>query len=223
MATEAEIAWAAGLFEGEGCLRVSRNRRGNLSPMICLQMTDRDMVQRFKDILEGRGDVRGPWDKGPGRKPMYAVDICGRTDVKRVMQSFLPWLGTRRTAKAIEVLALIDTLDAAAAQRAKHCPHGHLRSPENTYVNPKGYGICLTCKRANAREWAKHKYATNPVYAQQQRDASREDARRMRADPILRERRNARRRKSWHRKQDGAKLENSQLEIGFGPSTPQGS
>lgn len=28
-----------------------------------------------------------------------------------------------------------------------HCPHGHEFTPENTYLNPRGYKECVTCRR----------------------------------------------------------------------------
>jgi hypothetical protein len=34
------------------------------------------------------------------------------------------------------------------------CNQGHLLTPENTYVNPKGFNVCKTCKTAS---FVKHK------------------------------------------------------------------
>jgi len=42
-----EIAWAAGLFEGEGTLNVYRRSSGKLQVQVRLGMTDRDVVERF--------------------------------------------------------------------------------------------------------------------------------------------------------------------------------
>ena len=41
-----DIIWAAGLFEGEGCITTSRK-----SPTLQLQMTDKDVVAKFKKII----------------------------------------------------------------------------------------------------------------------------------------------------------------------------
>jgi HNH endonuclease len=44
----------------------------------------------------------------------------------------------------------------AAINAAKtECPRGHLYSPENTYVNPKGGRTCRTCVRAQQRRRAR--------------------------------------------------------------------
>lgn len=185
MATEAEIAWAAGIFEGEGSFHVGKaGNRKVLVPTLHLGMTDRDTVQRWRDILDA-GNVIGPKQRGPGRKPMYTVDVCGRSTVKQVILDFLPWLGARRTARAHEVLAIIEELDAAAEQRAHYCPAGHLRTPENTYVNPRGYSYCRDCKRPKERERMRHKRATDPEFAERGREYSRNYARRKRAGAKL--------------------------------------
>lgn len=34
-----------------------------------------------------------------------------------------------------------------------HCQRGHAYSADNTYVGPDGYQVCLTCKKARAREY----------------------------------------------------------------------
>lgn len=37
--------------------------------------------------------------------------------------------------------------EAARHARKTHCKHGHRFTPENTYVDPKGYRICRQCRR----------------------------------------------------------------------------
>lgn len=181
MATDAEIAWAAGLFEGEGCFRFTGPRVGKSRvAMLTIQMTDRDTMKRFRDAVDA-GRLRGPQDRGPGRKPIYAVDIAAREDVQRIIGAFLPWLGERRAAKARELLAHTQTLDEEAATRSEFCKRGHPRTPENVYTMPNGYGVCRTCKRDAGREWMREKRRKDPAFAQRQREASRAYARRKRA------------------------------------------
>lgn len=33
-----------------------------------------------------------------------------------------------------------------------HCPYGHEYTPENTYVNPRGWRVCITCRRNRDRK-----------------------------------------------------------------------
>jgi hypothetical protein len=99
VATESEIAWAAGLFEGEGCITHSHGL------VLRLKSTDEDVIARFCEIV-GAGDIYGPyWNRyadGRLRKP-YWVWVCPTRDVARVLRSFAPWLGVRRYRRAREV------------------------------------------------------------------------------------------------------------------------
>jgi hypothetical protein len=112
MATVEEIAWAAGLFEGEGCIYMVQQKAKVLrSIRLSVLMTDRDIVQRFRDVVDC-GSVSG--ERRFGRehhKPTYVWLICNRRDVERILLDFLPWLGERRTAKANEALAEIAKLN----------------------------------------------------------------------------------------------------------------
>lgn len=33
------------------------------------------------------------------------------------------------------------------------CKNGHIRTPDNTYVNPRGHGLCRVCLRASHRRY----------------------------------------------------------------------
>ena len=92
------IAWAAGLFEGEGT--ISRNNQ------LVLRMTDQDVVQRFADIM-GVGNVvelHPPNHKAKGWAPFYSWSIQRRDEVKRILDMFLPYFGDRRAHKALDIL-----------------------------------------------------------------------------------------------------------------------
>lgn len=158
MATDAELAWAAGLFEGEGSFHIAKTPYGSRVPVMNLGMTDRDVVEKFQRIADS-SRVKGPIHRVPGRKPMYTLEIAKRSDVKRLILAFLPWFGERRTAKAREVLALIEELDAAAAYREKFCKRGHPWTPENIYTSPRGIRACRQCKKDHGREWMRQKRA----------------------------------------------------------------
>ena len=90
--------WAAGLFEGEGCIS-SRNGR---SYLLCLQMTDEDVVKRFADWA-GVGKFRAR-PVLEGYKPVFEWRTSHRRDVQSVLNRLLPHLGARRAEKAREAL-----------------------------------------------------------------------------------------------------------------------
>lgn len=107
-----DIAWAAGLFEGEGSICIFEQKH-NVLPLIrvSIQMTDRDVVERFVQIM-GCGRVTGEHRFGrEHHKPTYRWHIGNRADVERIVLMLLPYLGERRSAKAREALAEIARLD----------------------------------------------------------------------------------------------------------------
>jgi hypothetical protein len=87
-----ELIWAAGLFEGEGHVRVGSERsRGHIA---ALSMTDEDVIRRFQNAV-GFGRVRGPIVRG-GHKPVFIWTACNFQDVQALMCFFWRWLGQRR-------------------------------------------------------------------------------------------------------------------------------
>lgn len=109
---ELNIAWAAGLFEGEGTIQLrtsNRSRRDNsieqnVSIIMQLAMTDEDVVRKFHEAVFGIGTVSGPFYNkqatvsGKPRKPTWAwrttkIDAC-----ITVYTLLRPHLGIRRRA-----------------------------------------------------------------------------------------------------------------------------
>lgn len=184
MATDAEIAWAAGLFEGEGCFHITKTPYGGKVPVLSIQMTDRDVLEKFQRIVDS-GRVSGPNVRPHPRKPIYKIDVAERASVKRVTAAFLPWLGERRKARALEILALVEKLDAAAEYRAKFCKRGHAWTPENIYTSPRGIRACRQCKKEHGREWMRRKRASDPQFHEQEKAKGREYQRQKRAGAKL--------------------------------------
>lgn len=139
------VIWAAGLFEGEGCLTLSNGR----DPHAQLKMTDRDVVERFRVVMGfGSLHVHGP--SGLGRKPQWQWDTSTQ-GTQALIAMFWPWLGERRRARAKEILAIGRGRKCRLRGRT-HCEKGHPFDAANTYWHPNGKGrSCLTCKRARDR------------------------------------------------------------------------
>lgn len=96
----ARIAWAAGLFEGEGCIvfnKVKACRR------LTLVSTDLDVLEKFQRAV-GAGNIRSRRVYG-NRKPCWIWGVSRWPDVERTLKVFLPYFGRRRAAKARLVLA----------------------------------------------------------------------------------------------------------------------
>lgn len=112
MATNEQIAWAAGIFEGEGCISLmqSRSRGSNRTrPWVRLsvQMTDRDVIEHLYEVVAVGGVSLHHRANRPKYKDCWAWQASARDDVIELLTLFLPWLGNRRTAKANEALELL--------------------------------------------------------------------------------------------------------------------
>lgn len=102
MDEESDVAWAAGLFEGEGSISIRHKR-----PICQLKMTDGEMVTRFQKVVNC-GRVYGPYGNRMGEKDGYPrKDVYQWTassgDCERVIKMFWPWLSAYRRQRAREV------------------------------------------------------------------------------------------------------------------------
>jgi hypothetical protein len=95
------ISWAAGLFEGEGCITHSNPGR----PRLVLTMTDEDVVNKFAGIVGGKVV---PHKMGPvisaNKKPAWTWRTGRRSEIIKILSMFLPFLGNRRAYKALNAL-----------------------------------------------------------------------------------------------------------------------
>src|SRR5687768_13206669 len=96
-----DVAWAAGLFEGEGSIIPSRRR-------LSLEMTDEEVVRRFVAIV-GHGNVHEVVRKNRVNRDqhhtVYKWESGQWAATERITLAFLPYFGLRRRAKAYELLA----------------------------------------------------------------------------------------------------------------------
>jgi hypothetical protein len=101
VASAEEIAWAAGLFEGEGSITRFGRRGGSFDLRLGLNMTDEDVVIRFDAIVD-RGKVYGPYvpvSRGAPRKPIWNWVALGDAG-HDVIDLIGPWLSARRILQA---------------------------------------------------------------------------------------------------------------------------
>lgn len=103
---ETDIAWAAGLFEGEGTVftanQLHRTSGKTYSyPRLELKMTDQDVVERFRSIV-GCGSIHFKPKARDHWKDAWCWQLTDAASCRRVVAAFWPYLGTRRKAKATE-------------------------------------------------------------------------------------------------------------------------
>jgi hypothetical protein len=101
------VAWAAGLFEGEGCItscrQLSTNGRYTYQPKLSLEMTDKEIVEKFTEVTEFKGVIYVRVKSNPKHKTTYSWTLSRKKDCKDVLQLLWPYLGERRRAQAIEL------------------------------------------------------------------------------------------------------------------------
>jgi hypothetical protein len=106
-----DIAWLAGLLEGEGSFHYKKSKPRDKTywyPIVLCQMTDPDVLEKAASILGVK--VFGPYKKNnPNAKDAWAVFINGKYAVA-LMMTILPFMGERRTNKILELIAYWKTL-----------------------------------------------------------------------------------------------------------------
>lgn len=93
--TRENLAWLAGLLEGEGSFLFHRGK----SLVIQMAMTDEDVVRRAHKIA-GVGNVHGPYSRGDF-KPQWVFKCSDSKQAYALMVAVLPWLGSRRRQTVI--------------------------------------------------------------------------------------------------------------------------
>jgi len=100
---QADLAWAAGLFEGEGSFSLQRNKKYPqwVYPRATLSTSDLDVLQRFQKIM-GFGKIYAQ-ARRRNDKQLWVWNAGRKHHVFATISALFPLLGERRQAKAAEV------------------------------------------------------------------------------------------------------------------------
>jgi hypothetical protein len=120
MTPRIDIAWATGLFEGEGTLGVFGNGATAKVSSMTLVMSDEQTVRRFAAIA-GVGRIDGPLHYKNSVKPLWRWRLTKTYDAARLIRRMWPLLGDRRREQARPIL------ERATARGAKL--QGHKTRP----------------------------------------------------------------------------------------------
>src|SRR3954453_18258073 len=93
-----EVAWVAGLFEGEGCIVHRRQAAAEL----ILGTTDEDVAERLHRIM-GCGTLNVEVRQAPHRT-LYRWSLCEGSAITEVLTALLPYFGERRRQRALDTL-----------------------------------------------------------------------------------------------------------------------
>lgn len=106
MATELEIAWLAGILEGEGCFTNSfQNGNDYSTPRLQLSMTDKDVVEKAAVLLQSK--VTSTDWRTKGDKAVFRTTLARRDDLKMILENIYPHMGQRRQNKIDELLQVL--------------------------------------------------------------------------------------------------------------------
>jgi len=99
-----DVAWVAGLFEGEGTIVVRENRTKAVYGLeLSLASTDEDVVRLFRQVV-GVGKIYGPYKYGENRKPYWKWQSYSGEDGVYVLEALLPYFLSRRATKAVAAI-----------------------------------------------------------------------------------------------------------------------
>lgn len=151
MKTVKELAWLAGILEGEGAFMM----HGGTSS-ISLQSTDKDIVEKAAAILGTKlqGDSWKPKGKA-SYKAVWTCRVYGTTAIGWMMTLFI-LMGERRRAKIREII-----FKWRASSAFPRAPRGQrfmaLCHPDRV---SESHGLCGTC---NMKQW-RRKTGRNTEY-----------------------------------------------------------
>ena len=100
-----EIAWATGVFEGEGWISLHPQCK---SVRIGMTQSDYDILLRIQQTFGGSIDPKSYRAKPKHYKPLWQWRLGTAAEVKAVLKQMLPLLGERRACKAQDALDHLD-------------------------------------------------------------------------------------------------------------------
>lgn len=121
--TPEQVAWVAGIIEGEGSFIAEKRRNGRYatrvyaSARIQVQMTDEDVIIRLQELMGGT--VHSYPDKRPQCKDQFRWTFRGYENVVAALELLRPWMFSRRTEQMDRMMA---TVDEVRSEVAAHGP-----------------------------------------------------------------------------------------------------
>lgn len=164
--TVAEIHWAAGFLDGEGCFRVEGVPCTSLN--VSASQKDRWPMDKLQRLFGGVVKYRYRRSRTRVDSPIWEWHLSTVAAAGLMMTLFL-LLQPRRRQRISELLTAWRARPVSPAHRSA-CPQGHLYSGTNLLVYERRYGrsgyrhrLCRECCRQRRRE----RYARDRALKQQ--------------------------------------------------------
>lgn len=120
--TSEQVAWFAGLFEGEGYLSFSKERRKGRSGghwRLGLGMSDEDIINRIQTMFGGSIHKWTLSHKKPTYKDMFSWNVTKQAHILEIVDVIYPLMGKRRQAKFDEFITYYNTPRPTQSDRMK--------------------------------------------------------------------------------------------------------
>ena len=122
-----------------------RRERGKAAAHLCVQCGGR--AQQWAYDHSDPAEMTGPTSAGAGNSVHYSMDPS----------HYLPMC--KSCHKCFDLAWIRLSAGRASYMTRAACINGHARTPENTYIAPKGGEFCRACGRLRAREYQQRKRA----------------------------------------------------------------
>ncbi len=144
---DTDRAWAAGFWDGEGCVSLTHRAYGyssNPIPRIVLQIAqvDRRVLDKFQRIM-GYGNVLGPYKpKTKNSSPYYVWRVEGNKNLQPIFELLAPYLSEAKTEQMQRALDARRYWEETAT-----CQLGHRLSKSD-----KGNWRCFECQSEKGKK-----------------------------------------------------------------------
>jgi len=102
------IAWAAGLFEGEGSIMIITRNNNRKYVRLRIASTDFDVIDKFVKIVKHGGTSICTTQS---QRKIKHWECAKRNETREILNLFIPFLGRRRKEKAIIALETISKME----------------------------------------------------------------------------------------------------------------
>lgn len=132
-ATEAELGWFAGIWEGEGCIILAKHtNKKDFYTKASITNTDLTLLEKSIEILLNCGlewHLRLKKTYSDKHKQAYSLECSSRPTLRHSLITFIPYMYGQKKTKAEEVLDFINM------RRGKG--PGHPYTPEELAITEK--------------------------------------------------------------------------------------
>ena len=111
MVAVGDLAWLAGILEGEGTITLGKHKvRVSYNPIVSFSNTDEAIIREGQRIIAEIGSVPTTLsveNSRIGKKPIWRVQVTSFDGVERVLAAVLPYMKSAKCDKAALLLQFV--------------------------------------------------------------------------------------------------------------------